>query len=115
MSERYYLSRQDLADRLQQTLEMFGEEGYRCGGAGMPEPCGGCLDCGMAQTSFYFWEERATANRYQAAGLEYACHTVIDWWAIVTFGGGRAPFHDGFAHMLAGEPGNYDVIGVGDE
>ena len=103
MGDRYYLSEQDRKDRLENALEHMGGDDSSCGGYDPGTVCGGCTSCILAQVSWAFWEERREASRYQAAGLEYVDPNVLPWWSIVTHGGKRAPFHDGFGHMLAGE------------
>lgn len=99
MSDRYYLSAQDLRDQQEQVEEeMRGDRG--CGASYTLDgpPCGTCIDCRLAQVSYYFYLEREQATRFQQAGFEVADPRRV----VIT-----VPFnterHDWYAHYCAGE------------
>lgn len=75
---RYYLSDQDLSDRL---AEMPGDPDASTSCETYP-PCGGCDGCIAAQQTYYFMREREWARRVHEAGLELADPRVIDTQAI---------------------------------
>lgn len=89
---RYYLSDQDLRDRL---AEMPGDPDASTSCETYP-PCGGCDGCIAAQQVYYFYREREWARRVHEAGLELADPSVIDRLsiskAVGTFGG-WGPYH----------------------
>lgn len=71
---RYYLSDQDLNDRL---AEMPGNPNVGAACYDYP-PCGGCDGCITAMQTHYFLKEREWARRVHTAGLELANPRVID-------------------------------------
>ena len=96
--ERYILSREDLYARLD---EADGDD--HCVTLCRDPPCGGCSHCIRAQISYWFYEERKQATRFQDAGFEWAPY-VIDAAAITHhYSQAFAPHHDSWQCRTAGE------------
>lgn len=92
----------ELNQQIAWVVDQFGPDAKGCGGWTWDPPCGGCVSCVIAQVSHGWHNLRAEADRYQAAGFEWAPF-VIDWYAIVIMGGSMAVSHDWYGHYRAGE------------
>lgn len=94
MSERYYLSEQDLADRLAEMpgIEEGADYSTSCPYRSFDDsgPCGGCDACITAQQVYYFYREREWARLVHEAGLELANPRIVTLeWPVI----GHAPYH----------------------
>lgn len=95
----YYLSEEDLDDRLTE-LDVKLNPDDNCGASSwIGFACGGCSACLTAQAVFYFQEEKRAARNAHAMGLEYADQSVLPWYEITK----GAVSHDAWQHMIAGE------------
>lgn len=66
---------------------------YSCGGAGMPEPCGGCYDCLIVQIAY--WDRlEADRARERATTVEPEVQEEYDnfWKPIVEYDGSMNPY-----------------------